>query len=349
MQYVIKQIPARLVAHFLVFTFAIFALVLFGVDGAYAADSRTLQQQAREASSRISGMEEELASRMRALDEASEELTETRNQITEGEYQAAILESSIEENRQTLAIQADFMYRSEGFGYIEMIFRAQTISELTTKLQLVDMLAAQDARTIEDLLVQTAQHDALLAELYDLREDQERIEESRRAEVRAAQETIDRQQSYIQSLNARVRQALQSEQEARNRREATRAAAPSGSSRESGATVAATSGSGGGSGGGGYTSTGMSFSGIASWYEIGTRTANGEAFNPNAMTAAHPSLPFNTLVRVTFNGRSVVVRINDRGPFTGGRIIDLSRGSAEVIGLRSAGIGTVNVEVVQRP
>lgn len=75
--------------------------------------------------------------------------------------------------------------------------------------------------------------------------------------------------------------------------------------------------------------------GRASWYGSGHRTANGERFNPNGMTAAHRSLPFGTRVRVTnrSNGRSVVVRINDRGPFVAGRILDLSRGSARVLGM----------------
>jgi rare lipoprotein A len=75
--------------------------------------------------------------------------------------------------------------------------------------------------------------------------------------------------------------------------------------------------------------------GHASWYQHGRRTANGEAFNPNGMTAAHRSLPFGTKVRVVNNktGRSVVVRINDRGPFIGGRIIDLARGAARRLGM----------------
>lgn len=82
--------------------------------------------------------------------------------------------------------------------------------------------------------------------------------------------------------------------------------------------------------------------GMASWYGSGYRTANGERFNPNGLTAAHPSLPFGTRLRVVNgNGRSVVVRVNDRGPFTRGRIIDLSRGSAFAIGMK----GTSAVEV----
>ena len=81
--------------------------------------------------------------------------------------------------------------------------------------------------------------------------------------------------------------------------------------------------------------------GHASWYQHGRRTANGEAFNPNGMTAAHRSLPFGTRVRVVNErtGRSVVVRINDRGPFIGGRIIDLARGAARQLGMD--GVATV--------
>jgi rare lipoprotein A len=84
--------------------------------------------------------------------------------------------------------------------------------------------------------------------------------------------------------------------------------------------------------------------GQASWYGPGFHgrlTASGETFNQNDLTAAHPSLPFGTRVRVTRNGRSVVVRINDRGPYTGGRIIDLSAAAASQIGLRSIGVGSV--------
>jgi rare lipoprotein A len=85
--------------------------------------------------------------------------------------------------------------------------------------------------------------------------------------------------------------------------------------------------------------------GHASWYQHGRRTANGEAFNPEGMTAAHRTLPFGTRVRVVNEktGRSVVVRINDRGPFIAGRIIDLSRGAARHLGM--GGTATVSLYV----
>ena|SRR6266581_4961736 len=96
------------------------------------------------------------------------------------------------------------------------------------------------------------------------------------------------------------------------------------------------------------SSSGHSFSGMASFYgnESGSRTASGQRFNQSAMTAAHRSLPFGTRLRVTHGGQSVVVTINDRGPFVRGRVLDLSTGAARAIGLTGAGVGRVTAEVV---
>jgi len=94
--------------------------------------------------------------------------------------------------------------------------------------------------------------------------------------------------------------------------------------------------------------TGRSFSGMASFYgnESGSKTASGQRFNQNAMTAAHRTLPFGTKLRVTHGDRSVVVTINDRGPFIRGRVLDLSTGAARAVGLTGAGVGRVVAEVV---
>ncbi|MGA9090111.1 MAG: septal ring lytic transglycosylase RlpA family protein [Bradyrhizobium sp.] len=94
--------------------------------------------------------------------------------------------------------------------------------------------------------------------------------------------------------------------------------------------------------------SGGSFSGMASYYgnESGSRTASGQHFNQNAMTAAHRTLPFGTKLRVTHGDRSVVVTVNDRGPFVRGRVLDLSTGAARAIGLTGAGVGRVVAEVM---
>ncbi len=94
--------------------------------------------------------------------------------------------------------------------------------------------------------------------------------------------------------------------------------------------------------------------GYASWYAgkfQGRRTANGEIFDTNLMTAAHKTLPFGTVVEVTHigSGRSVEVRINDRGPFVDGRVIDLSRAAAEALEMTAEGIAPVRLRIVAEP
>jgi rare lipoprotein A len=88
--------------------------------------------------------------------------------------------------------------------------------------------------------------------------------------------------------------------------------------------------------------------GQASFYSYDQKTASGERFNPNAMTAAHRTLPFGTKVKVTEvrSRKSVVVRINDRGPFIKGRIIDVSRAAAQQLGMIGRGVAQVEMHVV---
>lgn len=94
--------------------------------------------------------------------------------------------------------------------------------------------------------------------------------------------------------------------------------------------------------------------GVASWYGRqfhGRKTASGDTFDMNELTAAHRSLPLNCYIRVTNkdNGKSVVVKVNDRGPFHGNRVLDLSYGAAKRIGITSAGTAKVSIERVDGP
>ncbi len=98
----------------------------------------------------------------------------------------------------------------------------------------------------------------------------------------------------------------------------------------------------------------FSQTGVASWYGRqfhGRKTASGETFDMNAMTAAHRSLPLNCYIRVTnrSNGKSVIVKVNDRGPFDGNRVLDLSYGAAKSIGVTNAGTAKVSIERVDGP
>lgn len=89
--------------------------------------------------------------------------------------------------------------------------------------------------------------------------------------------------------------------------------------------------------------------GLASYYSEGSRTADGEKLIPGELTAAHPTLPFGTRLRVTRmdTGRSVIVRVNDRGPYVKGRIVDVSHSAAEQLGLTRQGVAKVKIDVVQ--
>ena len=109
-----------------------------------------------------------------------------------------------------------------------------------------------------------------------------------------------------------------------------------GSWRDANAAIAPSSGSG------------HSFSGMASFYgnESGSKTASGQRFNQNALTCAHRSLPFGTKLRVTHGDRSVIVTVNDRGPFVRGRVLDLSTAAARAVGITGAGVGRVVAEVM---
>src|SRR5664279_374444 len=109
-----------------------------------------------------------------------------------------------------------------------------------------------------------------------------------------------------------------------------------GSWRDANAAIAQSSGSG------------RSFSGMASFYgnESGSRTASGQHFNQNALTCAHRSLPFGTKLRLTHGDRSVIVTVNDRGPFVRGRVLDLSTAAARAVGIAGSGVGRVVAEVM---
>jgi rare lipoprotein A len=88
---------------------------------------------------------------------------------------------------------------------------------------------------------------------------------------------------------------------------------------------------------------------MASFYSEGTRTASGEKFNALELTAAHPTLPFGTKLRVTnaATGRSVTVRVNDRGPYVAGRVVDVSYSAANALGMVGKGVAKVKLDVVE--
>jgi rare lipoprotein A len=99
----------------------------------------------------------------------------------------------------------------------------------------------------------------------------------------------------------------------------------------------------------GAPNTKMASHGVASFYTEGMQTASGEKFNTLELTAAHPTLPFGTRLRVTdvASGKSVTVRVNDRGPYVQGRVVDVSYSAADALGIVGRGVANVKLDVVQ--
>lgn len=97
------------------------------------------------------------------------------------------------------------------------------------------------------------------------------------------------------------------------------------------------------------TPTQIASRGVASFYTEGQQTASGEKFNTHDLTAAHPTLPFGTRLRVTnvATGKSVTVRVNDRGPYVPGRVVDVSYSAANALGMVGSGVAKVKLDVVQ--
>jgi rare lipoprotein A len=97
------------------------------------------------------------------------------------------------------------------------------------------------------------------------------------------------------------------------------------------------------------SAAGAKSAGVASFYSEDTETASGEKFDPNQLTAAHPSLPFGTKLRVTnkATGKSVTVRVNDRGPYVPGRVVDVSYSAAQALGMVDSGLASVTLDVMR--
>ena len=219
---------------------------------------------------------------------------------------------------------------------LDALLAAETMAEFISIAEINMVATSVDLKRLQELESKRADIEEAQADL-DGRK-QEQIEA--RAEIEAIgvdlRTTLDDRRASLRRLAADVK-----ELEQQVRRDA-KISAPSGTQPPSSAIATRDIPDG-------YVSTGVSFGGVASWYGpgfAGNSTANGEIYDPMGLTAASKELPFNTLLFVKYQGRGVVVRINDRGPYVGDRIIDLSQGAAETVGM--SGIGWIDATIVVR-
>lgn len=315
------------------------------VPFAGATDLDGMREEAQAVADEVAGLERSLA----ALDAERDRLA---GSMERAGRKLAILEAerhdagaALEEATERYAQRAVEAYKSGAGGSLALLLSAESMGEMLTLAEAAAVGAELDARTLRRWQRArrsiSAAEEALEDRKARLLRAQARVEEVT-AEIGmtlkdrrvALAEMMDR----IDAMEALARRRAA-------RRAELRAAAPPDA--PSGAGRRPTSG---GAAGTGFVATGVTFEGLASWYGPGFEgqtTASGDIFHAGGMTAASLDLPLGTWLRVSWQGRSVVVLVNDRGPYIDGRVLDLSRGAAEVLGF--TGLAWVTAEVILPP
>lgn len=303
------------------------------------------------ASAKLESMSANLSATMKSYDAAATELAKTRASIVSNSLKAEKLDGSIALGRKRLAAEVRFLYLTGGVGFAEILLGAATFEEFVDRSVALRRVTARDADLVDRLTAEQSQRAALRRTLA-IRERQQATLVATMARKRSsAQKALNEQQAYVDSLSASVTAALDAQRAVKNTSKVTRP-----TTAKLGTVVSAKV-----DGRGGrysvlagqplrYAPTGVAFDGVATWYgnvRPNMSTASGRPFDENELTCAHKTLPFGTRIAVTFRGRSVIVTVTDRGPYGQGRVIDLSKRAATIIGLKSAGVGQVHCEVVR--
>jgi rare lipoprotein A len=274
----------------------------------------------------IDRLDAERADALAAEARARRHLAAARARMVQIQNRIAALTTTERADKRLLASEVVAAYKRGGSDGTAYLLGAGSLGELFDRADVMQRVADTEQQTLRQI-------EATRSRIETERRDQAATiaaAASALSAASAARERIDSllaaRRDTLASVSADIRTSIAREQE-RRRRLAARTHS----------TVA-----------GGQARSGAVFYGDATWYGwalAGHITASGEVFDPTKLTCANPWLPFGTLLRVTYAGRSVVVRVNDRGPFGGG-VIDLSLGAAHEIGLVNVGRALVRIEVV---
>jgi rare lipoprotein A (peptidoglycan hydrolase) len=342
------------------------ALVLGSTATAQATSLGDAQAKAAEARAKLDIMRGRLASGMSAYAGAANDLAHTRAEIADNNQHLAKVRSSLVTGQHSLNTQAEFLYRTDGTGFVDVLLGSATFDQFASRLSVLTEIASKDANLVLSLKGDRAEMARILGTLKDREARQKALVGKIGAQRAIVQASLDQQQAYTNSLSSDVASILAAQEKAASAARArTAVSTRSSSSSSSGgktpsashgsvslkqATVAGRSGSWWvmASESSAYRPTGVTFSGEASEYgtnDNGTGTSSGRPLNDSELTCAHPSLGFGTRIAVTHGSRRVIVVVTDRGPYSGGRVIDLTHRAAGLLGLD--GVGQVKCEVVQ--
>ncbi|MGV8082294.1 MAG: RlpA-like double-psi beta-barrel domain-containing protein [Coriobacteriia bacterium] len=320
---------------------AIAIVVLLGA--ATPAQAAPSSDEVKQAQSKLDSMSTDMSKTMQSYDAASTELVATQAEIAENTKRLSEIEVSLAAGKKKLAQQADFLYRTSGNGLIDAILSAKSFDDFTNRLRIVNLVAQQQSESLESLKADRAVAERLQADLKAEEQRQAALVQQMATQRDAAIAALNTQQAYIDSLNVEVAAALEASAKKKSATEASTASASSEvlasatvEGRDGTYTVMSVEPKS-------YRPTGVTFEGVASWY-AGVHFGSLPA--ADSLTCAHRTLPMGTRLAVTRGDRRVIVVVTDRGPYLPGRVIDLSKRAAAVLGMVSAGTAFVRVEVV---
>jgi len=324
-----------------------------------ATKLQSTREQAGAARTKMERMRAGLASDMSQFAETSDKLAATRAKIAANNKRLKTIEKSVRDGEDRLSLRAAFQYRTGTPGMIDVLLSSSSFEDFSARLYVFSEIAKQDSALIEALKIQHAEAIKLRADLAEREAAQIAQRNQLAARRKGVQKEVDAQNRYLDSLTAEVSALVAAQDKPSSAVKASagpkNAPKPSKTSvSKAGAIVyAAVEGRSGKyavmSGDPlTYRSTGIAWTGVTTMYgndDNGSGTASGRPFDENEFTCAHKTLPFGTRLAVSNGSKRVIVTVTDRGPYTPGRMLDLSRRSGRYLGID--GVGTVKVEIVQ--
>jgi rare lipoprotein A (peptidoglycan hydrolase) len=283
--------------------------------------------QARRLEREIAGLEDQLSKAQQDWITISQRLQEIERSIVNCYAQIDATEAEVENARRNLNDKLRRLYIEGRRDALVKLFGSRDVSDFMTKLDYLLRLARGDAGDFGKLKARRDQLRGYQNQLIAFKQEESSLAQNHN--VNAIQSMLEQKRNELAEVNGSI---------IANQLPVARSAAPTDFSP---ARVFQQPDENG------FVRTGQVLSGYSSWYGDefqGRPTVSGETFDQYGFTCAHRTLPFGTWLRVTFRGRSVIVRVNDRGPLVKGRMLDLSRGAAEVIGL--TGVQWVECEIV---
>ncbi|MDQ4144413.1 MAG: septal ring lytic transglycosylase RlpA family protein [Actinomycetota bacterium] len=332
---------------------------------AAANDVEALRAEAQAVADEITAMGERLGELEEERREIRDEMDEANAEIAELELAQAETDDVYEDALERFEARAVETYKGGSSAQLSLLLSAETLTQLETVAHAMEEAAALDQETLDALVEAKARAEEAEADLEDRRYELVAAAERTEALAQDVQETVAERDRVLAELNDEIA-ALEKEA----RREAREAAREAAEKAEQAVLEEAPElgevprtppnttwgvhspdrlvGTGPTAGiPEMFATTGVSFEGEASWYGPGfegNTTANGDIFDSRLYTVASKTLPFGTYLYVTANGRGVVVYVNDRGPYVGDRILDLSHAAAQSIGI--SGVGWVRAEII---